>query len=109
MKSPASADPGTPGTGREFMEKTKYRYIGRSDQQKGLPQPPLELPADPEKPVIDLPQPATLDTSPFDLRTAIEERQSIRSYVHEPITPGELSFLLWCTQGVKRAHGTQAT
>jgi SagB-type dehydrogenase family enzyme len=109
MKFPAAADPGTPGTGEEFMEKTKYRYIGRSDQQKGLPQPPLEVPPDPEKPVTDLPRPASLDITPVDLSTAIGQRQSIRSYVHEPITPDELSFLLWCTQGVKRVHGSQAT
>lgn len=91
------------------MEKTKYRFIGRSDQQKGLPQPPLEIPADPEGLVIDLPPPASLDIPPTDLRTAIERRRSIRSYVHEPVTLGELSFLLWCTQGVKQVHGTQAT
>jgi hypothetical protein len=102
MKYPSAADPGIPGTGREFMERTKYRYIGRSDQQKGLPQPPLEVPADPEKPVVDLPRPVSLDISPVDLRTAIGQRQSIRSYVHEPVTMNELSFLLWCTQGVRR-------
>ena len=44
-------------TGSEFMEKTKYAYIGRSDQQKGMPQPPLELPPDPDLPVFDLPRP----------------------------------------------------
>jgi len=109
MKSPESVDPGTPGTGQEFMEKTRYRYIGKSDQQKGLPQPPLELPADPEKPVIDLPHPASLDIPHADLRTAIEQRQSVRDYAHEPMTLDELSFLLWCTQGVKQVHGTQVT
>jgi SagB-type dehydrogenase family enzyme len=40
---------------------------------------------------------------------AIERRHSIRSYRRVPITPEELSFLLWCTQGVKEVHGTQAT
>jgi SagB-type dehydrogenase family enzyme len=106
---PASPDHGTSGTGQEFMEKTKYRFIGRSDQQNGLPQPPLELPADPGKPVFDLPGQASLSVPPADLRTAIERRRSIRSYVHEPVTLDELSFLLWCTQGVKEVHGSQAT
>ncbi len=109
MKSPAAANPGTPGTGQEFMEKTKYRYLGRSDQQKGVPQPPLEVPPDPGRPIIDLPRPASLEITPVDLRTAIGQRQSIRSYVHKPMTPGELSFLLWSTQGVKRVEGSQAT
>lgn len=97
------------GPGREFMEMTKYRYIGKSDQQKGVPQPPLEVPKEPGKAVIDLPPPASLEVPRVDLRTAIEQRQSVRHYVHEPITLDELSFLLWSTQGVKRVHGAQAT
>ena len=109
MKSPAGTEPETPGTGQAFMEKTKYRYIGKSAQQQGLPQPPLEMPADREKPVIVLPLPSSLDIPPADLRTAIEERQSIRFYLHKPLTRDELSFLLWCTQGVKQVHGSQAT
>ena len=54
MKPPAPAGPGSPGTGQEFMERTKYRYIGKSDQQKGVPQPPLEVPPEPDLPCIDL-------------------------------------------------------
>jgi len=91
------------------MERTKYRYIGKSDQQKGLPRPPLELPPDPQVPGIDLPRPETLSIPPLGLRTAIERRRSVRSYLHEPITLEELSFLLWCTQGVQQVHGDQAT
>lgn len=98
-----------PGTGQEFMERTKYQYIGKSDQQKGLPQPPLEHPPDPRTPITGLPRPESLTIPPLDLRTAIERRRSIRSYLREPITPEELSFLLWCTQGVKEVHGMQAT
>lgn len=98
-----------PGAGQEFMEKTKYRAIGKSDQQKGLPQPPLEHPPDPRTPIIDLPRPGSFSIPPLDLRVAIERRRSIRSYLRDPITLEELSFLLWCTQGVKEVHGTQAT
>src|SRR5208337_3172945 len=109
MPPSAGADPRPPGTGQEFMEKTKYPYIGKSDQQKGLPQPPLELPPDPGKPIIGLSRPESLDILPLDLRTAIGRRRSIRSYVREPISLKELSFLLWSTQGVQTVHGTQAT
>ena len=97
------------GTGQEFMERTKYAYIGRSDQQKGLPQPPLELPPDPDKPVISLPRPEALDIPPLDLRSAIEQRRSIRSYVRESLALDELAYLLWCTQGVQNVQGTQWT
>ncbi len=97
------------GSGHEFMERTKYRYTSRSDQQKGLPQPPLEIPPDPQKPVMSLPRPGSLDIPPLDLRDAIEGRRSTRSYLREPITLDELSFLLWCTQGVQQVHGDQMT
>lgn len=91
------------------MEKTKYQFIGKSDQQKGLPQPPLELPPDPDIPVIDLPRPDTISVPPLDLRTAIERRRSIRNYTREPLALEELSFLLWCTQGVQQTAGTYWT
>lgn len=105
---PDRGEPPT-GTGREFMERTKYRYLSRSDQEKGLPQPPLEVPPDPDKPFIDLPGPETIDIPPLDLRTAIEHRRSVRSYAREPLSLAELAFLLWCTQGVQRVAGTYAT
>jgi SagB-type dehydrogenase family enzyme len=91
------------------MEKTKYVYIGKSDQQKGLPQPPLELPPEPVKPVIDLPRPESLAIPQISLREAITGRRSVRSYIRKPIALAELSFLLWGTQGVQAVHGTQAT
>ncbi len=96
-------------TGQIFMENTKYRYLTPSDQEKHLPQPPLEVPPDPEKPVFALPKPETIDVPPLDLRTAIEERHSVRVYGKEPLTIPELGFLLWCTQGVKKVAGTYAT
>jgi SagB-type dehydrogenase family enzyme len=99
----------TAGTGQEFMERTKYAYIGKSDQQNGIPQPPLELPPDPGLLPIDLPRPETLEIPPLDLRTAIECRRSVRTYTHEPLPLEELSFLLWCTQGVQRVNGTHWT
>ena len=36
-------------------------------------------------------------------------RHSVRSYAKKPLSVDELSFLLWCTQGVKSEHGTHAT
>nr|WP_321350907.1 SagB/ThcOx family dehydrogenase [uncultured Methanoregula sp.] len=109
MAEQEDSNPAAGGAGREFMERTKYQYIGRSDQQKGLPQPPLELPADPELPIIPLPHPDSFGIPPVDLREVIEQRTSIRTYAHEPLSLDELGFLLWCTQGVKTIHGNLAT
>ena len=90
------------GQGREFMEKTKYRYLEQSDQNSGIPQPPLELPAVEGKRIIDLPDPKGMDTKPLDVLKAINRRTSVRSYREKPLSLAELSHLLWCTQGVKQ-------
>jgi len=91
-------------TGQQFLYDTRYAADmpeQHSDQEKGLPQPPLELPPDPGVPMIPLPDPKTLATAGIDLRTAIDCRHSIRLYRDEALSLEELSYLLWCTQGVK--------
>ena len=95
--------------GEEFIEKTKYNFLQSSDQQRGLPQPPLEIPFDPSKRLTNLPAPQSVLTDPTDLRRAIENRRSIREYSSQPLSLGELSFLLWCTQGVKQVTARPAT
>ncbi|WP_407355115.1 SagB/ThcOx family dehydrogenase [Methanolobus sp. WCC5] len=89
------------GIGKEFMEKTQYRYLSRSDQSMGHPQPPLELAAKDTDRITDLPEPKQIQVDDISLRQAIERRTSTRNYSSEPISLEELSYLLWCTQGVK--------
>ena len=91
------------------MEKTKYRYLEKSDQLKGLLQPPLELGYDELKTLIDMPAPVDIEVEAIDLRKAIESRRSVRSYSEQPLTLDELSFLLWCTQGVKEVIARPVT
>lgn len=98
-----------PGIGHQFMMQTYYRYLEPSDQSRGLPQPPLQLPYDPAKPVIALPNPGTVEVRPVTVREAIETRRSVRRYAQTPLSLEELSFLLWCTQGVKEVSGRQVT
>lgn len=90
--------------GQQFLHDTRYvsdNMSQPSDQEKGLPQPPLELPFDDSMPIINLPNPKTLAIPSIDLRTAIDRRHSIRLYRDEPLSMEELSYLLWSTQGVK--------
>jgi SagB-type dehydrogenase family enzyme len=94
--------------GQEFMEKTKYQYLGESDQQKQLPQPPLTQGAD-GQPTIDLPRPESIEVQSIDLTAAINQRKSVRKYAEQPLTLAELSYLLWCTQGVKQVTNRPAT
>ena len=87
--------------GKEFMRNTRYPHLTLSPQKQGVPQPPLQAPIPTGAVRIALPKPETLVVPPMDLRTAIETRSSVRRYSDQPITLEELSYLLWCTQGVK--------
>ena len=80
-----------------------------SDQMKGIPQPPLELEYSSQNGVIDLTPVAGLGIEGVDLKTAIENRRSIRSYARQSLALNELSFLLWATQGIKQVLAHTAT
>ncbi|HWR42931.1 SagB/ThcOx family dehydrogenase [Sporomusa sp.] len=86
--------------GKEFMEKTKYKYSSPSDQARGLPHPPVELEIAVAGAVIDLPDLGKVKTD-ISLTQAIAQRVSVRTYADKPMSLTELSYLLWCTQGVK--------
>jgi SagB-type dehydrogenase family enzyme len=87
--------------GEEFMEKTTYRYQTPSAQRKGETRPALELPVEPGQALLDLPDPCKLAVPEVNLRQLIENRSSVRSYSEKALSLAELSYLLWCTQGVK--------
>lgn len=72
---------------------------------KGVAQPSLELGYDEGKYLIDLPRPGDIVVLASVFRQAIEKRASRRSYLNKPLSLEELSFLLWCTQGVKEVFG----
>ena len=95
--------------GRIFMEKTKHKYLGESDQMKNLPQPPLELEYNPNQELIDLPSIDSIKVKDMGLREAIASRKSLRKYSSTPLTLEELAYLLWCTQGVKKVTSRPAT
>ena len=96
-------------SGREFMENTKHKHLGVSDQQMHLPQPPLSWQAEPVNPKFELPHPGSLALEPVDIRLLISQRTSVREYADKPLSLVELSHLLWCTQGVKIVYGDQMT
>ena len=88
-------------TGKEFLEKTKEKYFGDSDQTKGLPRPPFELEYDKSKTLIELPKPSEINLKEKNFRDCAENRKSTRQFSKTPLSPTELSYLLWCTQGIK--------
>ncbi|MBN1287125.1 MAG: SagB/ThcOx family dehydrogenase [Anaerolineae bacterium] len=91
----------TNGIGREFMHKTQYQFLGTSDQHQGKPQPPLELAYEGDAIPITLPAPESIEIGKIDLTDAIRARRSVRRYADAPLALGELSYLLWATQGVR--------
>ncbi len=92
----------TRGAGRAFMEQTRYERLAPSDQMLGRPPPPLEKPYLKGGRVIPLPS-SYPSAGDINLRTAIDRRESVRSYASGPLTLEEIAFLLWSTQGVKKA------
>ncbi len=85
---------------REFLKDTvrKKTDFSQTDQNKGVPMPPVQKPAPKDATLIDLPAPDDLDTR---LVKAISNRKSHRSFQNNPLNIEELSFLLWATQGIR--------
>lgn len=73
-------------------------------QRRGLPAPLLELPVPANAPLIRLPDPALATPAPLDFLQLVNARRSHRAYRPEPLALAELSYLLWCTQGVQKVE-----
>lgn len=92
------------GTGNLFIHDTKYAYMHESDQARGVEQPPVELDVDASIKRIVLPDPHSCHATVPDLARLIEQRLSVREYKDSSITLSALSYLLWCSHGVKQLH-----
>jgi SagB-type dehydrogenase family enzyme len=95
--------------GREFMRQSRKLDQPPSAQDLGAPQPPLELPFPADARQIALPPVSDTHVPALDLLAAIEARRTRRKYSAQPVSLAELSFLLWCSQGVKRVSSRPAT
>ncbi len=95
--------------GEEFINKTKYQNMNLSDQMRGVLPPPLQMPFPDNGEVIALPEWDKITFSEKDIITLINLRQSVRNYQEKNISLPELSYLLWCTQGVKEVISNIAT
>ena len=95
--------------GNEFIDKTKYQYLNLSDQMKGVPSTDLQLPYSDDIEIIPLPEWKKINIMPDDIETIIDRRKSIRNYKQVNVSLPELSYLLWCTQGVKKRISDIAT
>ncbi len=85
---------------KDSIRKTiAFRY---TDQNQEVPVPPIEKPYADGATRIDLPGPDDWKRiSRTDITHAMGSRKSRRAYLDQRLTLEELSYLLWCTQGVK--------
>lgn len=86
--------------GRDWLKSLDWDAQIETDQKKGVPAPPVQLPAPEGAKLIELPDPAGLSLGEMPVREAIARRRSRRRFSADPLTLEELSFLLWATQGV---------
>ena len=92
-------------TGRDFMKMpVRVNDDYKTDQYLGKPQPPLFKAAVSET-IIPLPREFDDVVCEKDFLTVINTRVSNRVYTEEPITLRQLSYLVWCAQGVKGLRG----
>lgn len=93
--------------GVQFMEQTRVADIVGTEKEKGLPLPPPQMPAEAGAQLIALPEPDLLADQNINFLELVEVRATARRYSDRTLTLKELSYLLWCTQGVKMVspHG----
>jgi SagB-type dehydrogenase family enzyme len=95
---------------QEQKRKMEYRVHLKNfvetepgDRQKGLPAPPIEKVFPEDAKLIDLVDLKEIKIGEkVNLVDAINNRHSRRFFTGDPLSLEELSFLLWCTQGIKK-------
>jgi SagB-type dehydrogenase family enzyme len=90
---------------RSFLKDSIRKIVdfSQTDQNQGIAPPPVEKPCAKESKRTDLPRyEQWKDIGKIDLKTAIRNRESRRSYSSEPVSIEELAFLLWSTQGIRQ-------
>jgi SagB-type dehydrogenase family enzyme len=91
---------------RYFLKDTVRQTVDftQTDQSRGVPPPPLEKPLAPDTQRIALPGPDDWrHVKAVELVDTMRARESCRRFSDEPVRLDELAFLLWATQGIRRA------
>jgi SagB-type dehydrogenase family enzyme len=92
----------TPKDYRKFMKSDLWLEMRdrQTDQQKRLPNPPIQQPYPQGAEIIPLPGVADLNLGNLSVRKAIAQRQSHRRFTDEVLTIQELAYLAWAAQGI---------
>lgn len=89
------------GIGQQFMKATNSNMPQNAGRDAGDKQPYLEVLYDGKSELVQIPEPDFLDDVEGSFLELIELRSSVRQYTGGEMSVKQLSFLLWCTQGVK--------
>jgi len=82
-----------------IRKKIAFKY---TDQNQGVPVPPIEKSCSDGSILVDLPGVDEWKTiAKTDITRAIGNRKSHRVYLKESLSLEELAYLLWCTQGMR--------
>ena len=92
-----------------FMHQSENKNLEPAAEGRGIPQPALELPIDANLPIIKLKPAVELNIPKADFLTTVESRRTLRRYTKDPLSLEELTFLLWCSQGVKHVTSRPVT
>ena len=91
---------------RFFLKDSIRQQVdfSQTDQSRGLPPPPLQVPCPLDAVRVDLPdgRTALARLGRMAVGEAIARRESVRRFEAVPLTLEELAALLWATQGVRR-------
>ena len=93
--------------GRKFLKAVDYEELEKkfpdfeTDQQSGIAPPLLQKPYPEDAALIDLIAPDNFTIEQVPLAQAICSRISHRKFSDAALSMGDLSFLLWATQGVR--------
>lgn len=89
----------------EYMKQSAWK---RNNAKKMRPMPPFELPYPADAKLIDIAEPDLLPDKEINFLELVELRSTVRQYdEYENLTNKELSYLLWCTQGIKMIMPTK--
>jgi len=86
-----------------FYDREDYEIeVPESDEQKKIPPPSFQREYSEDAELIDLVPPEDLKIGNTPFLKIVNNRKSRRKYTADPLSLEELSFLLWCTQGIKK-------
>ncbi|MBB5336323.1 SagB/ThcOx family dehydrogenase [Pectinatus brassicae] len=91
------------------MNRAAQEFLQESSWESGqtvekINKPNVQLSFDRSKKMIILPEPELLQDHEVNFLELIELRSTLRQYSDIPLSLKELSYLLWCSQGVKAAN-----